>query len=383
MTEVTYVINEFEKEIIVFNTATCLRLFELGNDPTLLYLFYVKTAKIQETNSVHATNSFCKKGLGWGDHRFNKTKQLLLDEKLIENVTKRDEKGQLIGHFVRIHYLKCNKKSIKSNTPSSDAPTHKVDSTSHWVEPACGWGETNAFNKNINADDKNTNAFNKKKTIVAHAHEDIFNFWNSKNIIKHKKFTNEMKDKITRAINLGVTVEQLLDAISNYSKILNDENYIFSYRWNLADFITRGITDHGTENKKGFRMFLSENNPFENLPRNKVLPEIEQLRLKFKPITEEYESSSVFSPANQTYYGFPAEKLSNSWLMRSHEQDIKENYNKDRFEYGDFCWLEEIIASIFFNRKAGYDLELLKALMSIWAEKKPEFKMTALELRGE
>lgn len=392
--EVTYTLsNEYEKDVIKeeirFNTITCLKLFELGNDALVLYMFYVKTAKIQGTLSVYALNSFCKKGLGWGDYKFNKAKKLLVDNKLIETVVKRDENNVITGHYIRIHYLK--KKEVgakKPNKITSDAAAHKMDRSSLWVEPPCGSGETNTINKKGNTNNKekgNTN--NKKSTIAAEVpnelKEEIFNFWMSKRLMKHKKFTTEMKKAITRAINDGFTEHQLKDAINNYDLILNDQSYLFSYKWNLADFLVRGLTDHGVENIKGFRIFLSENEPFKNLTRNRILSEVDLLKEKFKPITSEYSIQNLLDTENETYYGFPLERIKNNKLMKEYIADIKDYYNNDRMEYGHFIWLETAIASMFFHRKSGCDTELLKALMSVWEDLKSVFKRTAIKLMEE
>lgn len=69
---------------------------------------------------------------------------------------------------------------------------------------------------------------------------EIFNHWNSKEIVKHKKLT----DKIKRAINGALAdynVDEITTAIDNYDKILRDSKYYFKYRWTLKDFLQRGL----------------------------------------------------------------------------------------------------------------------------------------------
>lgn len=71
--------------------------------------------------------------------------------------------------------------------------------------------------------------------------KEIFNFWNSKSIVIHNEKTfNSYKSKISSLLKI-YSLEELKTAISNYSFILNDSCYFFSYRWTLKDFLQRGI----------------------------------------------------------------------------------------------------------------------------------------------
>jgi len=68
----------------------------------------------------------------------------------------------------------------------------------------------------------------------------VFEHWNSKDIIQHRKLT----DKIKRAINGALrnySADEICAAIDNYVAILTDDKYYWSYRWTLQDFLQRGI----------------------------------------------------------------------------------------------------------------------------------------------
>ena len=70
--------------------------------------------------------------------------------------------------------------------------------------------------------------------------ERIFQRWNSKGIIQHRKLT----DKIKRAINGSLqdyTEEEICRAIDNYATILADDRYYWSYKWGLREFLMRGL----------------------------------------------------------------------------------------------------------------------------------------------
>jgi ribosomal protein L37E len=81
---------------------TFLDLDSLGDSPILLYLFYAKTAKLTKSNSVYATNDYCKNNLRWGERKFSKAKKLLLDCGFIKEHKIRDKKNRFAGTEIEI-----------------------------------------------------------------------------------------------------------------------------------------------------------------------------------------------------------------------------------------------------------------------------------------
>lgn len=70
---------------------------------------------------------------------------------------------------------------------------------------------------------------------------EIFNYWNSKDIIKHRKLTDKIKRSINGALG-NYTQAEIIQAIDNYARILASPNdYFFSYKWTLPDFLQRGL----------------------------------------------------------------------------------------------------------------------------------------------
>lgn len=68
----------------------------------------------------------------------------------------------------------------------------------------------------------------------------IFNFWNEQNIVIHKE-PNGSGSAINNALKT-YTVDELKQAIKNYSEILHDQTkYYWSHKWTLKDFIHRGV----------------------------------------------------------------------------------------------------------------------------------------------
>ena len=73
--------------------------------------------------------------------------------------------------------------------------------------------------------------------------KEIFNHWNSKNIIKHKDIDvrlNQMAFKIAEKLQT-YSVEELKRAIDNYEVILHGDEYYWGYTWTLRDFMQRGV----------------------------------------------------------------------------------------------------------------------------------------------
>ena len=91
--------------------------------------------------------------------------------------------------------------------------------------------------------------------------EDIFNYWNSKKIIKHKEITSVIKKEVMKVLK-KYSAEEIKQAIDLYSEILKSEFY-FSYKWSLSDFLKRnnGISTFMEEgsNKANYEEWKSKN----------------------------------------------------------------------------------------------------------------------------
>lgn len=77
----------------------------------------------------------------------------------------------------------------------------------------------------------------------------IFNYWNSKGIISHRELTEDMSKSIEKALK-NYTEEEIKCYIDRYAEVLKDTEYFFSYKWTLAQFLSRkegisSFTDDG------------------------------------------------------------------------------------------------------------------------------------------
>jgi hypothetical protein len=79
----------------------------------------------------------------------------------------------------------------------------------------------------------------------------IFNYWNDKNIIKHRELTEEIKSAIEKALK-NYSEEEIKTYIDRYAKVIGDKDYFWHYKWSLKDFLTRkdGISSFNDEGSK-------------------------------------------------------------------------------------------------------------------------------------
>lgn len=90
---------------------------------------------------------------------------------------------------------------------------------------------------------------------MKHTAEDvasIFEHWNSKKIVVHKVLTKDKVSAIVDAFDEGYTPEVVKEVIDLYATVLENEftwdqkqegagKYYWSYKWNLVDFLKRGL----------------------------------------------------------------------------------------------------------------------------------------------
>ncbi|NMC58368.1 MAG: hypothetical protein GYA51_03130 [Candidatus Methanofastidiosa archaeon] len=94
---------------------------------------------------------------------------------------------------------------------------------------------------------------NNLKDYTYSAHE-IFDYWNSKKIITHKSL-EKIKRHITAALKI-YALEEIKSAIDNYALVLSSpDKYYWTYKWDLKDFLIRGIERFLPQNFKEFDYF--------------------------------------------------------------------------------------------------------------------------------
>ncbi|WP_199798405.1 hypothetical protein [Clostridium fermenticellae] len=120
--------------------------------------------------------------------------------------------------------------------------------------------ENNSIEDNCNmvnntVDNTSSRNISKNKSNI---YTTIFEYWNSKKIITHKKITKDMENAIDKALKT-YSDKEIRQAIGTYSQVLKSDFY-FNYKWSLKDFLNRknGIStfmDEGT-NKCNYDEYL-------------------------------------------------------------------------------------------------------------------------------
>jgi|GEM_PF-812203 len=85
---------------------------------------------------------------------------------------------------------------------------------------------------------------NKTKQNIKDIYKDIytiFHHWNHQKIITHRNLTEVTKEHIRATLAGGYTVEEITSAIDNYAEVLNGQQYYWTYRWGLDEFLLRGV----------------------------------------------------------------------------------------------------------------------------------------------
>ncbi len=127
--------NVINQNTVSIPMATFIRLHKLGANATQLYNHYYLTAlwqsqKYGHRDNIHATDTYCRKGLGWGKDKFGLAKEVLLKEGFIESVTRKDKHGRIVGHYIKVNYFYPNQNHTPENPDSGDLQSNTPDNQS-------------------------------------------------------------------------------------------------------------------------------------------------------------------------------------------------------------------------------------------------------------
>ena len=93
----------------------------------------------------------------------------------------------------------------------------------------------------------------------------IFNYWNDKNIIKHREITEDISKAIEKSLKT-YKEEEIKTYIDRYAKVIGDKDYFWNYKWSLKDFLARkeGISSFTDEGSKWVNYCAFLNDPKKN-----------------------------------------------------------------------------------------------------------------------
>lgn len=264
------------KDDLLVNRNTIRRLVNVkhGADALSLYMFFYYHGKVQGTRQVYALASFCKKGLGWGDFKYQRANRILLDMGFIEKIRKTDKQGKVTGWYTKINHLmemltephpemklklvKKNCKHLKTNKknphPSKFTGVEK---------PQDGFRETNTLNKKINtlnkkklnpSDSKTLEPKDLKSSIDSKRKKNITNksFINQKDVFDYfhlirKEYGYKIKSSYATAVDLNFcrlikknipenTREYIETVIKNWKYLTKEITFEGSNKSKLPDY---------------------------------------------------------------------------------------------------------------------------------------------------
>ena len=88
-----------------------------GLEAKQLYDHLLFTARLQETNIIHATTKYLGKGLGWGQVKIKRAKTFLKKKGLISYVQRRNTSGKLTDVFIQVNFYRREPKLEESYDP--------------------------------------------------------------------------------------------------------------------------------------------------------------------------------------------------------------------------------------------------------------------------
>jgi phage replication O-like protein O len=159
---------------------------------------------------------------------------------------------------VDLYSTYCFNKDYDSWTPAA-----KKLSAAIKLPKLCNSGS----NKAAKGDSKKLSTYKDTKDTVCikdtlNPYNPLFEHWNSKGIIVHRKLTEKMERKIKTALK-DYTEGEILQAIDNYATVVKSKEYYWTHQWTLEDFLARGLAK-----------FIDAAHPLTNfLVKNKNAPQ--------------------------------------------------------------------------------------------------------------
>ncbi|HEY3374620.1 MAG TPA: hypothetical protein VGK02_06120 [Candidatus Aquicultor sp.] len=169
---------------------------------------------------------------------------------------------------------------VNNTAPTTEAPT--APSTVVSSEPGTeAQGPKQGKQTAKKSEEDKRNHKNTKEIHITANH--LFEHWNSLKIMVHRKADKFLPSLTAR---LSDYIEQeLTEAMDNYHAVLTGEEYFWSYKWGLDDFLKPDNLDK----------FLTINDPFSNYRKHKVgETHAKAKRCANGPEPDEYTAAGVY-----------------------------------------------------------------------------------------
>lgn len=163
----------------------------------------------------------------------------------VENFLKALESDQMIAYRTTNRYIVVtviNYSEYQGNDAESD------EQNDEQIRNRLGTDDEQVKNEATQSKKDKKDKKGKKDNNIIYAH------WIKQNIIQHKK--NIFESQIRTALQT-YSVDEIITAITNYAIILHGEEYYWSYKWTLGEFLKRGI-------EKFIDLNVAKNNYLQN-----------------------------------------------------------------------------------------------------------------------
>ncbi len=84
------------------------------------------------------------------------------------------------------------------------------------------------------------NKLNKYKTDNQDIYT-IFQHWNAQRLITHRQLSPGQQKHIITRLTEGYPVDEILAAIDNYAAVVHGDQYYWTHKWSLDEFLLRGL----------------------------------------------------------------------------------------------------------------------------------------------
>jgi hypothetical protein len=92
----------------------------------------------------------------------------------------------------------------------------------------------------------------------------VFESWNKQeSLVTHRTLTQKFESKIKARLSDGYLLEDILEAVCNYSLVVESDEFYWTHRWGVDDFMLPQNLDR----------FLTENNPFAAFRKREDAPQ--------------------------------------------------------------------------------------------------------------
>lgn len=225
-------------------------------DKTFQYIFRVY---MEFERRVNATPEY--DGLKYGECRCNLEKwqnRLRISEKQLRRA---------LDDLTEDGVIKRTFKGLKSKGSSIYLLTRFEDTNKDTNEDSDKYSKINGLdisqdtNEGSNKDTKkgNTSKNNNLRIISKEIYTEIFDYWISKGIYKHREFTKNMENAIKKTLK-DYTLDQIKQAIDNYAEMYKSDYKYCNHKWTLVEFLTR--TQDKT-NERQLELHLNEGVSYE------------------------------------------------------------------------------------------------------------------------